>query len=141
MNEKTSKTYKEYDPLNWNDRYDVLRAVEGNGMLLVKASNHLKKDKDICLKAIEQFPLALGYADDSIRNDLDCAKLACSKDFWAYKYVGASLLANPEIVEIVFPKYQIYFSLEIPVEKKDRAEILKNCFQLKEETTSQPENG
>ena len=58
------------------DRRFVMSLVRSDGKMLMLAGDGLRKDPEIVLTAIIQNPVAMFYADESLRENLDFVKAA-----------------------------------------------------------------
>ena len=56
--------------INWDNRDEVLAAVQENGGALEYASDELKNDREIVLAAVQQKGWALQYASDEHKKEL-----------------------------------------------------------------------
>lgn len=130
MNASTLQKYKEFDQTNWSDADDVESALKINGLFLVKASSVLKRDKSLVKLAVLNTPLAIQFADDSLKDDLDIAVLACSGDFIAYRYISERLQKDPNIVQIVFPQFVSFYDYKTTLSPDEYVDVLRQYLLL-----------
>lgn len=130
MNASTLQKYKEFDQINWADAEDVESVLKLNGLFLIKASSVLKKDKSIVKLAILNTPLALQFADETLKDDLDLAILACSGDFMAYRYISDRLQKDQNIVQLVFPEFAYFFDYKTTLSSDEYVDVLRQYLVL-----------
>lgn len=130
MNASTLQKYKEFDQTNWSDADDVESALKVNGLFLVKVSSVLKRDKSLVKLAVLNTPLAIQFADDSLKDDLDIAVLACSGDFIAYRYISERLQKDPNIVQIVFPQFVSFYDYKTTLSPDEYVDVLRQYLLL-----------
>ena len=61
--------------IDWNNKKQVLQAVNKDGYALEYASEQLQNDKDVVLAAVNQNGFALQYASEELQNDLEVLNL------------------------------------------------------------------
>ena len=61
--------------IDWNDKEEILKAVNQNGRYLEYASNELKNDKEVVLVAVNKKGWALQYASNELQKDMDILKV------------------------------------------------------------------
>lgn len=129
INKQVQQMYSEYDPLNWNDEFDVLNAVRENGLFLKKANSKLRDKKEIVKAAIENEPLAIMFAEPNLRNDIELALIAVNKNFLSYRYLGLDAQFHTDVVNAVYPTFREHFHMPLE-EKSDWLKTLKSHFLL-----------
>jgi len=127
-----SQLYREFDQTNWADEYDVIEAIEKNGLFLCKASESLRNNKVIVTKALVNFPMAFKYVGNSLVNDKDLALLAVKGDWWSYVFLGDEIQKDKDIIDVIFPKFLTYFKIDTIYEDDDRFDVLCNKFLIKD---------
>ena len=56
-----------------------MKCVKKNGYSLLYASSKLKKDYDVVIEAIKNYPLSLEYADKKLKNNRNIIRCAVTK--------------------------------------------------------------
>ena len=77
----------------------VYDKVARNGLTLEFASEELRNDKEIVLKAVQNRGSALQYASDELKNDREIVLEAIKFDKEAIQYASEEMKNDPEIVE------------------------------------------
>ena len=77
--------------------------MKGMGRVLEHASNDLKKDKKIVLRAVQNDGLALQFADEKLKKDEEVVKAAVKDDGYSLEFADPSLKKNKEIVLASLP--------------------------------------
>ena len=87
--------------LKHDDRF-ILSAIGSDkpyGMALAFASDEMKNDKEVVLKAISGYMYALEYASDALKDDKEVVIAALSRDGGNIKFVSSRLCADREIIQ------------------------------------------
>ena len=127
-----SQLYREFDPTNWSDEYDVREAVESNGLFLCKATEVLRNNKEIATVAIKNFPMAFKFVGGDLINDRDLALIAVEGDWWVYSFLGTEIQKDKKIIDIVFPRFLEYFNIQTIYEDSDRYAVLCEKFLIRD---------
>ena len=86
----------------WNDKHQVLAAVNKTGGALRYASEELKKDKDVVLAAVNQNGLSLIYALEELKKDKDVVLAAVNQDGHALVYASEQLQNDLELLNLLY---------------------------------------
>jgi len=98
-----------------DDRDVVLKAITNNdffGYLLKDASTRIKGDKEIVLKAVSGNGFALQYASLKLRDDYNVVLQATKSNWYALKFASPRLQDNYEIVKIAVQGDRVNISTE-----------------------------
>lgn len=109
----------EINKINWNDRYQVIDAVQKNGLNLCKCSESLRKDKEVCLQAIDNDPFSYMFIDESLRGDLDICSSVLTKNGWMYTKMPQSMKKNSRILKMVTNINKSLIKLSLVFKKKN----------------------
>lgn len=82
---------------DWDNRLQVLAAVQRNGFNLQHASEALRGTKDVVLAAVADEGCALRFASEQLRNDRSVVMRAIESDPYAYYHASATLRADEQL--------------------------------------------
>ena len=89
------KEVEQYLP-DWNNKEEVLEAVEEDGRNLEYASKELKGDKEVVLAAVDTSGSSLEYASKELKGDKEVVLAAVEEHYYALDFVSEDLLADKE---------------------------------------------
>ena len=115
-----------YDFANrkYNDKNQMLAAVQENGFALEHASEELKNDKDVVLAAVQQTGFALMYAGAELQEDKDIALTAVKQNGRAL-YEASEQLKNDRDVVLAAVKQKGHALMFASAELKDDNEVVR----------------
>ena len=93
--------------INWNNKQQVLAAVNKNGTALYYASHKLRNDRDVVMTAVNQNGLALFYASENLKNDKDVVLAAVNQNGYALKYASDILQNDLELLNLLYKFYKL----------------------------------
>ena len=79
------------------DREVILKAVKNDGQALYYASKELRDDKEVVLEAVKNKGIIVKYASIGARSDVDIAVAALTQNAKNMSYVKGCL--NPDVLE------------------------------------------
>jgi hypothetical protein len=82
---------------DWDNRLQVLAAVQRNGFNLQHASEALRGTKNVVLAAVADEGCALRFASEQLRNDRSVVMRAIESDPYAYYHASATLRADEQL--------------------------------------------
>lgn len=102
------KTPPHFKGMEANEAYFQF-ALESNGLLLEKAGEAIRDNKELVMKAVKQNGKALQFASDRLRNDRDVVLAAIRHDGLAIQHASYLLRSDKEIVKEASIKHPVAF--------------------------------
>ena len=120
--------------INWNNKKEVLIAVNQNGAALEYASEQLQNDKEVVLTAVNQNGNALLYVSKDFKNDKEVALAAVNQDADALYDVSERLKNDKDLVLIAVTKdgCALNYASENLQNDLDLLNLLYNYYNLPE---------
>lgn len=117
MTKKRKSAFDKISPkCDWNNKEQVIKAVQKDGIDLFCASDELKNDKEVVLAAVQQTGNALRYASDNLKNDKEIAIAAVQQNGMSLSFASLKLRNDKEVVLAAIKRYEfalMYASNEI----------------------------
>lgn len=76
------------EDINWNNKEEVLKLVQHEGLYLKFASKELRNDKDVVLTAVQQSGDTLAYASEQLRNNKEIVLAAVQESGHSLVYAS-----------------------------------------------------
>jgi hypothetical protein len=97
--------------MHWDNKEEVLAAVNENGRELKNAAENLLDDKDVVLAAVNNFAWAIEFASNRLKDDKEIVLAAIDIDRSALRFASERLQNDIEIINHGLKKYQLYVSI------------------------------
>ena len=87
-----------------DDKEVLLKAAKNDGQSLYFASQSLRADKEVVLEAVKNKAIILKYASKELRNDKDVAIAAVTQNKKSLSYISDELKKDEDILKILNPE-------------------------------------